>query len=153
MSEFMKRAICHEAGHIVVAHNYGIAVEGVKVAGGLTITDVHMGDPDSPSLGAREMYIFLAGGIAGEQYVLGSYDRAGMQNDQTKISEWGGGPIESYLRDALAIVGASKSSLNQIRKKLSSNWIIARAEAQFCSDPDSYPILSRVELQDILRSC
>jgi hypothetical protein len=36
---------------------------------------------------------------------------------------------------------------------LNIRWIAARAEAQFYSDSDSYQILSRGELDEILRSC
>ena len=49
MSEFMKRAACHEAGHIIVAFKQGIRVEGVRVANGLLLTDVWADDLDSTS--------------------------------------------------------------------------------------------------------
>jgi hypothetical protein len=153
MSEFMKCAICHEAGHIVVAHNLGIAVQCVRVAGRLTITDVQMRDLDSPSRARLEKYIFLAGGIAGEQFVLGDYDREGMQDDQNKITQRGGGPIDDYLPKALSILETSKSCIDRIRQAMTLNWASARAEAQVSSDPDSYEVLSRVQLMHILQGC
>lgn len=153
MSEFMKRATCHEAGHIVVAFKLGIRVEGVRVANRLLVTDVRADDLDSASRPAIERYAFLAGGIAGEQFIFGGYDRVAMQDDQKKVTERNGTAIETYLPKALAILTASESCLCRVRKELSIKWMQAYAEAQFTSDSDTYPILSRTELDDILRSC
>jgi hypothetical protein len=46
---------------------------------------------------AKDRYAFLAGGIAGEQFVLGDYDLKAMQDDQNKITQRGGGRIDDYL--------------------------------------------------------
>jgi hypothetical protein len=153
MSEFMKRAACHEAGHIIVAFKLGIRVESVRVANGLLLTDVWADYLDSTSRPKIDRYAFLAGGIAGEQFIFGDYDRIAMRDDQAKVTQRNGAAIETYIPEALAIVTANESCLGRIRQQLTINWIAARAEAQLCSDSDSYPILSRVELDDILRSC
>lgn len=157
MGEFMKRAACHEAGHIIVAFKLGIRVEGVREANGLLLTEVWADDLDSTSRPAMKRYTFLAGGIAGEKFIFGDFDPQGMQDDQTKIAQRNGVGIEIYLFEALAIVSANKSCFDRIRKQLTNNWIAARAETQFCSDSDcdsdSYTILSRSDLDDILSVC
>jgi len=153
MDEFMKRASCHEAGHIIVAFKLGIPVEAVRVENRLILTDVWKDDLDSTARPAIDRYAFLAGGIAGEQLVFGDYDPVAMRNDQAKVTQRNGVEIETYLPDALAIVSAGKFCLDHVRRQLYLNWITARAEAQFCSDSDSYTVLSRSDLDDILRAC
>jgi hypothetical protein len=50
-------------------------------------------------------------------------------------------------------VKASNSCFERIRTAMTLKWISARARAQFDSDPDSYEILSRTELDQILQGC
>lgn len=149
----MKRASCHEAGHIIVAFKLGIPVEAVRVENRLLLTDVWTDDLGSTARPAIDRYAFLAGGIAGEQFVFGDYDPIAMRNDQAKVTQRKGVEIETYLPEVLAIVSANKSCLGHVRRQLHLNWIAARAEAQFCSDSDSYTILSRSDIDDILRVC
>ena len=153
MNEFMKRATCHEAGHIVVALKLGIPVEAVRVGHRLILMHVSENDFDSTARPAIDRYAFLAGGIAAEQFIFGDYDRSAMRDDQTKVTQRNGVAVETYLPEALAIVSANKYCLDHVRRQLHLNWIAARAEAQFCSDSDSYTILSRSDLDDILRAC
>jgi len=103
MDEFMKRASCHEAGHIIVAFKLGIRVEAVRMENGLLLTDVWKDDFDSTARPAIDRYAFLAGGIAGEQFIFGDYDRVAMRNDQAKVTQRNGVEIETYLPEALAI--------------------------------------------------
>jgi len=72
----MKRAACHEAGHIIVAFKLGIRVESVRVANGLLLTDVWADDLDSTSRPKIDRYAFLAGGsLASNSSLGGDYDR------------------------------------------------------------------------------
>jgi hypothetical protein len=153
MAQFMKRASSHEAGHIIVAFKLGLRVECVRVQNGLPLTDVWADDLDATGRAAEDRYAFLAGGIAGEKVIFGDYDRKAMQDDQNKITQRGGGRIDDYLQGALSIVEASKSCVDRLRQTMTLNWVSAQAEAQFSSDPDSYEILSGVELMHILQNC
>jgi hypothetical protein len=135
-----------------VAHAAASAAQRLS-ANGLLVTDVWADDLDSASRSAIDRYAFLAGGIAAEQFKFGDYDRAAMRDDQAKVTQRNGGALETYIPEALTIVTTRESCLDRVRRQLNIRWIAARAEAQFYSDSDSYQILSRGELDEILRSC
>lgn len=106
-------------------------------------------DLDSPEHTPERRYVFLTGGIASEYLSFGNYDEEAMRADQRLIYERGGGIITDYLPDAPEILRASEGRLNRIKNQLALKSISARAEAQFSSDPDSYELLSRQELDQI----
>ena len=153
MDEFMKRASCHEAGHIIVAFKLGIPVEAVRVENRLLLTDVWTDDLDSTARPAIDRYAFLAGGIAGEQFIFGDHDRVAMRDDQAKVTQRNGAAIDTYIPEARAILNANKSLFDRTTLDLTAQWIYARAEAQFSFDPDSYEILSRMEIDQMLQRC
>jgi hypothetical protein len=148
MSTFVKRAISHEAGHIIVAWYFGITVECVRVTKGMPNTVVR--DLDSPQVMASERFIYLAGGIAGEQFTFGDYETTAMGGDQREIYERKGEQIASYLPYALRIIESQNPNYQRVREQLSLGWITAQNEAKFEDDTDSFDLLSRSELEQIL---
>ncbi len=96
----LKRPSCYEAGHAVVALFFGFCVERIEVFEGRLRTMCQLDAEDKTD---KERFIFLAGGIAGEQSGLGHYDPGGCNDDQKKISERGGQSIETYLADGAGI--------------------------------------------------
>jgi hypothetical protein len=143
----LNRAMSHEAGHAVIGMHFGFDVAGIAVTNRLPHTSIS--DLDAPDGTPEQRYIFLAAGIASETLFFGDYDRQAIGSDQRFINERGGGVITDYVPAALEILRANKGRLKRIKDQLALRWISARAEAQFSSDPDSYELLSRQELDEI----
>jgi hypothetical protein len=144
----MKRAICHEAGHAITALYLGFYVQKIAVCKGLLITWV---DLDSPQKSLHERCIVLAGGIAAEQFLYKDkeYDREAARDDQRKISERGGGRIETYVQAAIDIIRSNEQPFGELQERLRCRWAVERAEAQWESDPDSFEVLSGQEIKKI----
>ena len=145
----MKRAMSHEAGHAVIGLYFGFDIEGIVVTNRLP--HISTSDFDSPQRAPEQGFISLAAGIASEYLSFGNYDGEAMGADQRMIYERGGGAITEYLPAAMDILRANETRLHRIKDELALKWISARAEAQFSSDPDSYELLSRQELDEIWR--
>lgn len=143
----MKRAIHHEAGHAVIALHYGFNVSKIAVAG--RAIRVLIPSSDWLDIATAERRVFLAGGVAAEVMKFGNYDTDGSTKDQEMIRESGGGAIEDYLAEALVILRGNEQLLNRIVNRLGAKWTIARAEASFDLDPDSYDLLDRAELEQL----
>ena len=143
----MNRAMIHEAGHAVVGMHYGFNIAGIAITNRLPHTSIS--DFDAPEKTADQRYIFLAAGIASETLATGHYDQQAMGADQKLIYERGGSVITDYLAAAQEILRANEGRLNRVMNQLSLNSITARVEAQFSSDPDSYELLSRQELDEL----
>lgn len=145
MSVDIKRAISHESGHAIIALHFGFRVEQIAIAH--RRPSLLTSDLDSPQRTAQERYIFLAGGIASEIFTCGHYDHNGMRLDPKMICDRGGGPIENYVPDALKIIRSNEARLTRLRKELTARWVGAAAEAAFDSDPDSFELISRQDLE------
>jgi hypothetical protein len=149
--EFWKRSICHEAGHIVIAFNMGLTVDSVRLDKRLLAT--HISNLDAPEMIGDRQHIFLAGGIAGELSVFGDYDELGAYSDQEKIHNRGGAGILKYSTTARNILHENEACFSLLRQKLSQSWTAAASAAQFEDDPDTFEILSVIEIQEILQAC
>jgi hypothetical protein len=144
----MKRAICHEAGHTVVAMHLSFRVERIEVSERLprVICDLPVQRTQ------RDRCVFLAGGIAGELSCgYASYHPLACRRDQSQISEIGGGSIEVYLPEALDILRSEKTFFCELRKKMTHAWLEAEAASTFGSDSDSFEILSGGEIAGIAK--
>jgi hypothetical protein len=110
----MEPWICHEAGHVTTALHLGFRVDGIEIFQGKprTMCDLYAADRTN-----EERYVFLAGGIAGETSDFRNYDRAACGDDQARISELGGGSIETYLPAASGIIKAHKGTFDELKKK------------------------------------
>ena len=143
------QAIRHEAGHAVIALHYGFNISKISVVN--RVAKVLIPESDWLRINATERYVFLAGGIAGEFVAWRNYDRQGLEHDQKMIYEFGGGPIATYLPDALAILRANQRLLDRLVEVLNTNWIKSSVEASVDSDPDSFDLLERSELDQLIR--
>ena len=142
----LKRPSCHEAGHAVVALSFGFRVEGIEVFEGRLRTMCQLDAEDRTD---KERFIFLAGGIAGEKSDLGHYDSGGCIDDQKKISERGGGSIETYLADAAGIIESNKECFRDLRKKITIRAIERSMEISISSGKNSFKLVTGDEIQQI----
>ncbi len=115
----VRHAICHEAGHVVVGLHFGFHFNKIEVSNWRT---QNICDMDSHDLAKR--FVFLAGGIAGEKVCFpdSDYDREASADDQKKIDERGGGPIEEYFSEAREILRAHQNALELFRVRLTAAW-------------------------------
>jgi hypothetical protein len=143
------RAVRHEAGHAVIALHYGLSMSRISVEDRVAKTFIK--DSDWLAIGASERYVFLAGGIAGEFVAWGNYDRQGLEHDQKLISQFGGGPIETYLPTALEILRTHQRLLDRLAQVLNANWIKSSVEASVEANPDSFDLLEPGELDQLVR--
>lgn len=123
----IERAICHEAGHVVVARYFGISVDSVRMVGGYPVTYVYISELNQ--LPASQQYAYLAGGVAAEQFVYGDYDTLGMGGDQAEITRRHGGAIGLYLPDALTIIRSNSRWFQNLRTRIKLQWAVASTEA------------------------
>lgn len=145
----MIRAVRHEAGHAVIALNYGLNISKISVVN--RVAKVLIADSDWLAIDAAQRFVFLAGGIAGEFVAWGNYDHKGMESDQAMIRHLGGGAIKEYLPQAVAILRANRRLLDHLAEVLNTNWIKSSVEASVDSDPDSFDLLERAELEQLIR--
>jgi hypothetical protein len=143
----MDRAVAHEAGHVIVALDLGFYVERIEVANGFA--RVIISNFDGTERTSEERYLVLTGGIANEIRLFGNYDQDAIGADQREIQARGGGPITDYVSRALKILNTQEVTLDLLLKQLSLDWIAARVEAQFSSDPDTFEVMDASRLEQI----
>lgn len=124
----IKRPISHEAGHAVSALHFGFRVEGIEVCQGKPRALVRL------SCNTHESMVVLASGIAAEQLVLGNYDPVACGSDQAEISRCGGGAIQSFLPEAIAVIRLRGTCFKKMRGLLTRRWIERQAECEAASN-------------------
>jgi hypothetical protein len=102
--DLIKRASCHEAGHMTVALHFDRKVESAGLVAGRANVDSPLEPPGSDV--PRECFVFLTGGVAGELLCdpRTPFDAGGARVDQQMITERGGELIDTYLEEALAVL-------------------------------------------------
>ena len=126
--------------------HFGFHIEGINVKEG----HLHLlTDLDSATSKPNERFVFLAAGIAGEEFFYRNYDPQAMSLDQQMISDRGGGSIKNYLPQALDILTANESRLRKLRERLIVRVTECAAEASFDSGSDSFNVLTASELAAI----
>ena len=102
--DLVKRASCHEAGHMTVALHFGREVRSAGLFEGRPKVDSPLESPGSDI--PRECFVFLTGGVAGELLCdpRTPFDPGGAGVDQQMITERGGGEIKEYLEETLAVL-------------------------------------------------
>jgi hypothetical protein len=145
-----ERAMCHEAGHVVVALCQGFRVERVERHQRYFRTVV---PPPTDPADLRKYYVYAAGGIAAETFRLTRYDDNGAGADRQTIISAGGGPIETYLPEALGLIRVNESCFTEILSMLLSKYIEGLHVAAHSEDADSFRIASGSEIQATWRQC
>jgi hypothetical protein len=142
----MERWISHEAGHVMTALHLGFRFDSIEIFQGKprTMCDVYADGRTN-----EERYVFLAGGIAGETCDLGNYDRGACGDDQAKISELGGRPIETYLHAASEIINIHKGSFHELKTRIKIRTLERRMEGMIVGSGNTFGVLRRAEIDRI----
>jgi hypothetical protein len=146
----LKRAACHESGHVVVALFYGFRVDGIEVFEGRFRT---ISDLDDSNRADKERFVFLAGGIAGEKSEFSGYDPTGCNDDRDKITQRGGGLIETHLDDAIKIIKSNDQCFREFRKKITTRSIEKQMEMSISGGKNSFKLVSGDKIQQIWAAC
>lgn len=139
----MTRPTSHEAGHAVVGLYFDFRIDVIEVFEGRLRT---ICDLDSEERLDSERFVFLAGGIAGEQQQLGQYDSAGCADDQLKISQRGGEAIGVYLPRASEIVLRNRQSFDSLRRKIATTIMAKQMTMSIAGGKNSFSVLSSQEI-------
>jgi len=141
-----QRAICHEAGHAVVAMNFGFAVTGISLKESIPITNFDV--PEATTLQACVVY---SGGAAAEKVVFGCFDEASSFDRQT-ISDAGGGSLEDYLDYAMEIIRANPTCHKTMCDEMVKNWLCEETESSLSgsnSDKLNFELLNGTRIKEI----
>ena len=128
----------------MIALHFGIDVDAIEVINGKSQVSILRNDYDRMT--SQERFIFLAGGVAGECRFLKTHDQDGKRDDEIKLEQAGGGSIEDYLSDAMAILSANDARFNRLNKELVRKWDIARIEASLDAGLENFVLLSKSEI-------
>ncbi|HUV70042.1 MAG TPA: hypothetical protein VMW15_10300 [Terracidiphilus sp.] len=113
----LEHAICHEAGHAIVAMNFGLSVQEIQLKQSIPIACI-----DVAGATVRQACTVYAGGAAAEKLAFGSFDKAS-DRDRLMILEIGGGKLEDHLDYATEILTANAGCHREIWKEISMNWL------------------------------
>jgi len=128
----------------VIALHFGIDVFAIEVINGKSQVSILQNDYNRMT--SQERFIILAGGVAGECCFFKNHDLDGKRDDEIKLEKAGGGSIEDYLSDAMAILSANDGRFNRLNKELVRKWETAKLEAFFDAGPENYVLLSKSEI-------
>jgi hypothetical protein len=149
----VERAMSHEAGHAVVGLHFGFRIDGIDVKSGRPRTECHL---DSLERSNRERFVFLAGGIASEKVFdsASDYDHAASGNDQSMITERGGGSIAEYLPEALRILHSREKVLRCLKERLCRELVVQKAKARMraiigSGSGNSFRLLAGEQIKEI----
>jgi hypothetical protein len=141
-----KRAVCHEAGHAVVAMNFGLNVSEICVKGSCPTAMI-----DFTGATVDEACEVLAGGAAAEKVAFGGLGQA-VQCDRLMIAKRGGGRLEDHLDLAVRILSANTGCHREIWNEASTNWILEDGSSIWSgvdSDKMNLSILSGTRIREI----
>lgn len=142
----LARAICHEAGHLVIALHFGFRVDRLEIDKGKPLVTC---DLDAAERSAQERYLLLTGGIAGEKLGIGNYDPAPCRRDQQQIAERGGESIETYLPEAVLLIESRKPIFDELRKQIMIKVITKSMEMMMVGGENSFRLFSGDEIRQI----
>jgi hypothetical protein len=142
----MEPWICHEAGHVIAALHLGFRVDSIEIIQGKPATMCDLNAADRTN---EERYIFLAGGIAGETCDLGNYDRAACGDDQARISELRGGPVQTYLPAASEIIDAHNGCFRELKKKITFRMLERQMVGMIVGSNNTFTVLPRAEIERV----
>jgi hypothetical protein len=123
-----RRAISHEAGHAIVAKNFGIEVRGIFLKKSIPMTCV-----DTANATLEATCVVFAGGVAAEKALLGNFDNSACSSDRELILQAGGGDLEQYLEYATEIIQANLQCIETMINEINKIWVEEEASEEWSS--------------------
>jgi len=144
-------AICHEAGHAVVAMKFGIRVLGIGIENSIPTIGLDIGGAS-----LQKICTVYAAGVAAERMAFGGNDSSAAAGDQRLIGEATGGKLEDYIVDATKIIQAEIRCHKQLRMAMTANWADEEGSSGWHgaeSEKLNQPLLSEAQIKAIWESC
>ena len=117
-----ERAICHEAGHAIVAMHLGLRVDRIDLKE--SVPELRF---DRTGGTVRQLATVFAAGVAAEKVAFGTYARQGAISDRDSIRQVGGGELLDHVPFAMEIIRTRRACLNELRIKLLRRWEVKEA--------------------------
>jgi len=127
LSTYVEEAIAHEAGHIVVAHEFGIKIDELHVMLSRTDEGLNVGDfatlaEDPPEEEIPQMSeelktafeLFIAGGVAGNKFDGLEEITLGAESDREELKRFTDQSLEETSETALLIVKKQRRIFRRI---------------------------------------
>jgi hypothetical protein len=141
-----EHAICHEAGHAVVAMYFGLTVTGISVKQSIPTAVFSV----SGATGQQACIVYSAGAAA-EKIEFGYFDAAS-DSDKLIIQRAGGGKLEDYLGHAVQIIRANAKCHKELWNEMAKNWVAEEVESSFSgsnSDKLNFELLNGTTIKEI----
>jgi hypothetical protein len=113
----LEHAICHEAGHAIVAMNFGLDIAEIKVKDSIPTAIFN-----TVGATARQACTVYAGGAAAEMIAFNRFDEAS-DSDKRMILEAGWGSLEDHIDYAMQILRANSGCHRELCNEMSKKWI------------------------------
>ncbi|MGP8252941.1 MAG: hypothetical protein ACLQHF_12980 [Terracidiphilus sp.] len=144
-------AICHEAGHAIVAMRFGIRILGISVEN--SIPTIRLDTGGAP---LEKVCAVYAAGVAAERIAFGGNNPTAAEGDQRQIEVVEGGKLEDYLSDATRIIQDEIKCHKQLRMAMTANWADEEGSSEWHgaeSDKMNQPLLDAAQIMAIWESC
>jgi hypothetical protein len=113
-----KQAVCHEAGHAVVAMNFGLVVTEICLEESIPTARFN-----TTGATVQQACIVYAGGGAAERIIFGCFNKIACQSDQQKVEDAGGNGLENHLDYATEIIRANAECHKAMCNEMVNNWV------------------------------
>jgi len=144
-------AICHEAGHAIVAMRFGIRVLGISVEN--SIPTIRL---DTGGASLEKVCTVYAAGVAAERIAFGGNNPTAAEGDQRQIEAVEGGELEDYINDATRIIQDEIKCHKQLRMAMTANWADEEGSSEWHgteSDKMNQLLLDAAQILAIWESC
>jgi hypothetical protein len=141
-----EHAICHEAGHAIVAMNFGLDVHEICVEQSIPTAKF-----DITGATIQRACTVYAAGTAAEKIAFGGFNAAS-NSDRQKISDAGGGRLEDHLDYAMEILRANTRCHREIWNEMSRNWLAEEGASIWSgsnSDKMNFVVLRGARIKEI----
>ena len=157
---FVDEAIPHEAGHIVVGSTVGMPIKGLAVnivvtSGGKKIGDfatesVEPSDDQIPLTPPKVLHaykVYLAGGLAGNNFEGVAATEECLQNDRLKLARVGTESLEAMSEIAAPIIEKNRTEFGRLTSLIRERFLAVMAGAALKTG--RYELVSEKDLNEI----
>ena len=157
---FVDEAIPHEAGHIVVGMAVGMPIAGLEVHVVVSAQGKKIGDfatkslepsdeqiPKTPPSVLKDYKLFLAGGLAGNEFAGIPASNESLQNDRLKLARVGADNLEAMSEMATEIIKSDSQKFGRLTSLIRERFLALMADPTLQSG--RYTLISQQDLRQI----
>jgi hypothetical protein len=138
---FVNEAIPHEAGHIVVGMLVGVPIRGLALHIVRTDQGTGIGDfatqsveppdeeiPNIPATVLKSYELFIAGGLAGNNFAFIPATAESLQNDRVKLARVGTASLEEAAKEAVKLIDKHRQIFRRLRTVIEERFLLLMAD-------------------------